>query len=368
MNVPPQDPQAPADLSDPFYRRVFALVAAAALGLAVYFIVKPFLQPLAWAGILALFLHPLQRRLGRRLRGHENLAALALTALALLMFVGPLTGLAVAFAAQARDLAALVPGLVEQARAYDSERLAALPWLHGLFDWLDRTLSISSAEVQQWALSGARRILDRVASMGGTAFVGAVGTVMSFTVMLFLLFFLLRDGAAIARTTVGLIPLEPARKALLVSRLSAVTRAVVLGTVLTALVQGTLLGVGFAIAGLPSPVVFGVFGGVLSVVPFGGTALVWVPGAAALFLMGETGSGIFLAVWGVVLVSSVDNFLKPLLIGDKADVPTLAVFIGVLGGLSAFGLVGMFLGPVVIALVLALVKFASEVEPPRPPA
>jgi predicted PurR-regulated permease PerM len=362
MNAPQQDPQTPAGLSDPFYRRVFTLVAAAALGLAVYFIVKPFLQPLAWAGILALFLHPLQRRLGKWLRGRENLAALALTLLALLMFVGPLTGLAIAFAVQARDLAALVPELVEQARAYDGESLAAVPWLQAPFAWLDRTLSISAAEVQQWAFSGARRVLERVASMGGMAFFGAVGTVMSFTVMLFLLFFLLRDGPAIARTTIGLVPLEPARKAVLVSRLNDVTRAVVLGTVLTALVQGTLLGIGFAIAGLPSPVVFGVFGGVLSVVPFGGTALVWVPGAAALFLMGETGSGIFLTVWGLVLVSSVDNFLKPLLIGDKAEVPTLAVFIGVLGGLSAFGLVGMFLGPVVIALVLTLVKFASEVE------
>ena len=111
--------------------------------------------------------------------------------------------------------------------------------------------------------------------------------------------------------------------------MSVVTRAVVLGTVVTALVQGTLLGVGFAIAGLPAPVVFGVIGAVLSVVPFGGTALVWVPGAAALFLTGEYGWGLFLVAWGVILVSSADNFLKPLLISGKAEVPTLAVFVGV---------------------------------------
>jgi predicted PurR-regulated permease PerM len=87
---------------------------------------------------------------------------------------------------------------------------------------------------------------------------------------------------------------------------------------------------------------------------------VWIPGAIALFLKGDPGWGVFLALWGVLLVSSADNFLKPMLIGGKAEVPTLAVFIGVLGGLSAFGLVGMFAGPILIALVLALIRFASE--------
>ena len=360
MNVPLQDPQAGAGSADSFYRRAFILAAAALIGLAVYQVVKPFLQPMAWAAILALLLHPLQRRLGRLLRGREGLAALILTLLVLLLFIGPLTGLAVAFAAQARDLAELIPGLMDRFRAYDSGSLASLSWLQGLFDWLNRTLSISAGEVQQWALGGVRRMLERLASMGGMAAVGAVGTVLSFTVMFFLLFFLLRDGAAMARTAINLVPLEPARKEQLVSRLNAVTRAVVAGTVLTALVQGTLLGIGFAMAGLPAPVVFGVVGAVLSVVPFGGTALVWIPGCVALFLMGETGWGLFLAAWGVVLVSSADNFLKPLLIGGRAEVPTLAVFIGVIGGLSAFGLIGMFLGPVLIALVLTLVKFASE--------
>jgi predicted PurR-regulated permease PerM len=363
MTTEPEASPPPAGQTDPFYRRVFALVAVAVIGVAVYHIVQPFLQPMAWAAILALFLNPLQRRFTGWLRGRENLAALLLTTLVLLLFIGPLTGLAVAFAAQARDLAELTPALMERIRSHGGGGLATVPWLQGFFEWLNRYLSISAAEVQQWALSGARTILQRLASMGGTAFFGAVGTVLSFTVMLFLLFFALRDGSAMVRTSVGLVPLEDARKAVLVERMTAVTRAVVLGTVVTALVQGTLLGIGFAIAGLPAPVVFGVLGAVLSVVPFGGTALVWVPGAAALFLTGQPGWAIFLAAWGVVLVSSADNFLKPALIGGRAEVPTLAVFIGVIGGLSAFGLIGMFLGPVVIALVLTLVRFASESMP-----
>jgi predicted PurR-regulated permease PerM len=350
--------------ADPFYRRVFALTAAALLGLAVYQIVKPFLVPMAWAGILALFLFPLQRRLTALLRGRDSVAALLLTLFTLFLFIGPLSGLAIAFAAQAEHLLTIMTGVVNRLReSGDGGVLASVSFLSGLFDWLDQHLSISTAQLQGWALDGAKRLLQQLASFGGTAFFSAVGTVLSFTVMLFLLFFLLRDGENIVSVSVGLIPMRPDRKTVLVSRMNAVTRAVVMGTVLTALVQGTLLGVGFAIAGLPSPVVFGVIGAVLSVVPFGGTALVWIPGAIALFLKGDPGWGIFLALWGVLLVSSADNFLKPMLIGGKAEVPTLAVFIGVLGGLSAFGLVGMFAGPILIALVLALIKFASETAP-----
>ena len=124
-------------------------------------------------------------------------------------------------------------------------------------------------------------------------------------------------------------------------------------------VQGLLLGIGFAIVGMPAPVVFGVLAAVLSVVPFGGTALVWVPALATLLVQGSYGQAIGILVIGAI-VSSVDNFLKPFLISGRSPLPTVAVFIGVLGGLAAFGLIGLFVGPVVIALVLALLEFARE--------
>jgi predicted PurR-regulated permease PerM len=368
MNAAPPDNEETLVTGNLFYKRVFALAATALIGLSVYHIVQPFLQPMAWAAILALFLNPLQGRLARLLRGRENLAALLLTIFTLLMFIGPLTALAVAFGAQAQHLLTLSGDWLDRFREGGQFSLGSIPHLDALFAWLDQHFSISVGEVRQWAVNGATKLLQTLASSGGTAFFGAVGTVLSFTVMLFLLFFLLRDGESIARTAVTLVPLGAKRKKVLTQRLKDVTRAVVLGTLVTALVQGLLLGVGFAIAGLPAPVVFGVVGAVLSVVPFGGTALVWVPGAAALFLTGHPGMGLFLALWGALPVSSADNFLKPLLIGGRAEVPTLAVFIGVLGGLSAFGLVGMFTGPIVMALVLTLVRFASESPENVPPA
>ena len=348
--------------SDPFYRRVFALVAALTLGLALYQIIGPFLQPLAWATILALLLYPLQVRLARRLGGRESLASILLTMLVLLVFVGPLSGLAVAFAAQASQLARQMPAFVQRLETTDFSSWASIPFLERLLGWLDRHIVISTSQVQEWLFGGARSMLQELASLGGTAFLGAVGTVLSFTVMFFLLFFLLRDGARMVLTGSALVPMSAKRKQMLLTRIEAVTRAVVLGTVLTAMVQGALVGIGFALSGLPAPVVFGVAGAILSVVPFGGTALVWVPGAIALFVKGDIAWGIFLTAWGAILVSTADNFLKPLFISGRAEVPTLAVFIGVIGGLSAFGLVGMFLGPIVIALALTIVKFASETQ------
>jgi len=242
------DSQGAARLSGPadlFYRRVFALAAAGLLSLAVYQIIRPFFAPMAWAAILALFLFPLQRRLTALLRGRDGVAALLLTLFTLFIFVGPLSGLAIAFATQAEHLLAILTDLVNRLReGGDGGVLASVSFLSGLFDWLDQHLSISTSQIQGWALDGAKRLLQQLASFGGTAFFSAVGTVLSFTVMLFLLFFLLRDGEDIARVSVGLIPMRPDRKTVLVSRMNAVTRAVVMGTVLTALVQGVLLGAG----------------------------------------------------------------------------------------------------------------------------
>jgi len=120
-----------------------------------------------------------------------------------------------------------------------------------------------------------------------------------------------------------------------------------------------VLGIGFSIARLPSPVVFGVVGALIAMLPLGGTAIVWIPAAGWLFIDGRWGWGIFMVVWGLML-SALDNFLKPMLISGRAEVSTLVVFLGVLGGLSVFGAIGIVLGPLVLSLALALIEFAEE--------
>lgn len=346
-----------------FYERVLAVAGLALLAALLYQILQPFFAPLAWAIFLSFLLQPAQVRLAGWLRGRDSAAAALLTIFVVLMFIGPLAALAVAFGKQAAGLAVLLQQWLEQHQGRGVPDLTDLPLLGRVLEWLDRYTSISTFEAQAWLLERAKAMFEQLASLGGAALLGALGTVLNFTVMLFLLFFFIRDGYGMANASINLVPLEPARRDELRNRLGAVTRAVVLGTVVTAMIQGLLLGIGFAVVGLPAPVVFGVLGAVLSVVPFGGTALVWVPAVLALLLQGRYVAAIVLAVIGVV-VSTVDNFLKPLLISNRAVVPTLAVFIGVLGGLVAFGVIGMFLGPVVIALALVLVNFAQDTKQP----
>ena len=342
-----------------FYQRILGVGGLAILAALVYRIIEPFLAPIAWALFIGFLLQPQQEKFAKLLRGRASASALILTLLVLVLFLGPLTALAVAFARQAADLAGRLQGWVATEPGSTLSQIDRIPGVATVLDWLDDNLEISAAHVQAWLVEGGRNLFQQLAGYGGVAFLGAVGTVLSFTVMLFLLFFIIRDGRAIARLGAALVPLPADRREDLAERLSSVTRAVVRGTVVTAVVQGLLTGIAFAVVNLPAPVVFGVVAAVLSVVPFGGTALVWAPAVIALMVQGHYVQGTILLAFGVV-ISSVDNFLKPLLISGRTVLPTLAVFIGVLGGLAAFGMIGLFLGPVVIALVLALIEFSRE--------
>jgi predicted PurR-regulated permease PerM len=342
-----------------FYQRVLAVGGIAIVAALLYQILAPFLGPIAWAVFLGFLLQPWQARLTKWLRGRESVSAFGLTVFVLVMFLGPLTALAITFARQATELAGRLQSWIGQQQGRSLSDMGHLPVVGPALDWLDENLQVSASHVQSWLVEGSKHLFEKLASLGGTAFLGAVGTVLAFTVMLFLLFFLIRDGRTIARNGASLVPLSPESREELADRLASVTRAVVRGTVLTAVIQGFLLGIGFAVVGLPAPVVFGVLAAILSVVPFGGTALVWVPAVIMLLVQGHyVASGVLLA-FGVV-VSSVDNFLKPLLISGRTVLPTVAVFIGVLGGLAAFGIIGLFVGPVVIALALALIDFTKE--------
>jgi predicted PurR-regulated permease PerM len=147
-------------------------------------------------------------------------------------------------------------------------------------------------------------------------------------------------------------------------QLSDVTRAIVFGTTITAVIQGFLLGVGFAIARLPSPVVFGVMVALVSMLPVGGATFAWVPAVGWLFYDKHWGFAIFMIAWGLML-TGVDNVLRPLLISGRARISALAVFVGVLGGVPAFGAIGIIGGPVLLSLALALIEFAEE-APPAP--
>jgi predicted PurR-regulated permease PerM len=343
-----------------FVARVGLLLLAAALLYVVWRIVEPLWQPLLWAMLLGSLLAPFAARLAQRLGGKPRLAAGIVTALTVLLFLLPVAVIAGAVAAQAAQLLSRLEGRVPSLESMQALDIARFPWLQRPIDWIGDHTGLTLQQMQGWVISGAKYLLQAMVSSSGSVVLGALGTVVSLLLTLFVLFFVLRDGPEIAGKFVRMLPIEAKRRSRLWHHLIEVTRAVFMGIGLTALAQGTLLGVGFAIAGLPSPLVFGVLGVVFALIPLVGTAILWVPGALLLVAQGEYGHALFLAIWCAVVVGAVDNFLRPMLISGRAEVPTLAVFIGVMGGLSAFGFIGLFLGPIVLGLLVALFRFESE--------
>ena len=300
-----------------------------------------------------------------RLGGRRRLASALTTVLTVFLFVLPVAVIAGTVAAQSAQLLRRLDAFVPKPGADQVLDLGDITWLRQPLAWMGSHTSFTLDQMQEWIVQGAKRMLQGLAASSGSFVLGAIGTLISFALMVFVLFFVLRDGPRLANALVALLPIEPQRRARLWTHLRDVTRAVFMGIGLTALVQGILLGIGFWIAGLPNPLVFGVLGTLFALVPFVGTTIIWAPAALWLASQGHNGYASFLALWGVLVVSMADNFLRPFLIAGRTEVPTLAVFIGVVGGLASFGFVGLFLGPIVLGLLVALMRFESELRATR---
>ena len=343
-----------------FYVRLGGVLLLAGLSYLVWRIVTPLWQPLLWATLLGSLLAPANGRLAARLGGRVRLASAITTILTVVLFLLPVAVIAGAVAAQAAQLLHELNDRAPQAADASALDLASVPWLADPLEWLGKHAGISITQVQDWLVAAGKHVLQFLASSGGAFVLGALGTLVSFLLMLFVLFFVLRDGPALAQKVVRMLPIEERMRGKLWQHLREVTRAVFMGIGVTALVQGALVGIGFWIAGLPSALVFGVLAALFALVPLVGTVIVWGPGALYLASQGDYGHAIFLTLWGTFAVGMVDNFLRPLLISGRAEVPTLAVFIGVMGGLQAFGFIGLFVGPIVLGLLVALFRFQSD--------
>lgn len=341
------------------YRKGFAIVVVALCALALYWMLAPFLSAIAWGICLAYLLSPVQSWLTLKLSARSNLSAGIITLLVPIMLAGPLISLGMTFANQFAELVSRLQAL--QLRFDDSlfAQLESYPIIGGLSVWLRVNLTATSAQLQGWLESGAELLMTSLAASGGNILLGALGTVMNFFVMLFLLFFLLRDGQALFERLMRLVPITRQRLQVLIRLVGDTTRAVVYGEMLTAMAQGTLVGIGFAIAGLPSAIVFGVSAAFLALLPVLGAGLVWGPATLFLAASGELGWALFMLLWGAG-ISVTDNLLRPLLISNHTPVSTLAVFIGVIGGVSAFGAIGVIIGPVLLNTMGALLRFVEE--------
>jgi predicted PurR-regulated permease PerM len=342
-----------------FYRRSFTIATVVILGYALLKMLAPFWGALGWAAFLAFFLHPLHSRLTRKWGGRAGLSAAAITALTPFVLIAPLSALGLVFARQVGILIGYLRAQSMPSFPAIRQNLDAYPVIGPLLRWVDADVAVTAAQLQEWLVNGAQSVLKSAAGVGEQVALGVFGTLVGFALMVFLLFYLLRDGEQMFTGLLGLVPLEPKRRAKLIQYLAEVTRAVVYGHSLTALVQGALVGIGFAIVHLPSPVVFGVLAALAALLPGAGTGFVLIPAVLYLAFDGRWGAAVFLGIWSVG-IALCDNILRPFLTRQHAAVSTLTVFVGVIGGLVAFGLIGLVLGPVLLSLIVALLRFAQE--------
>ena len=337
----------------------FSIAAGAVLAYLLWRVFEPFLAPIAWAAVLAILLMPVYRRARKRLR-RPNLAALVVTVLTILLVILPAVLLAGALFRQGAHLYALAGGWLNAHQVSSAGDVLRLPFMTRAIARVTDAVPVTSADLRAWLETGLKTLAARMAAVASGLAFGFLGLLASFFIMIFTLFFFFRDGEELWRHLLAAIPTEPGKTGELVKRLDAVLHAILLGTLLTALLQGVLGAIGFAIFGLPSPVVFGAIMAFLSLLPVGGTALVWVPAGIVLLAQGAAGRGLGILAWGALIVGLADNWFKPMIISGRSEMNTLPVFFGVMGGLAAFGFLGLFLGPIVVALGIAVWDTAAS--------
>ncbi|HTS03764.1 MAG TPA: AI-2E family transporter [Thermoanaerobaculia bacterium] len=345
------------------YPVAFLAVLLVAFGGLAYVVLRPFLDGILWASVIAVALWPLWTGVRARAGGREAVAAGLFSLGVALVVLLPAVLLGLAIANQAAGAAAAIGASLRARDVHSWGDVLAIPGVERALAWLHDTAGLSTEDLQARAAELATGASARLASASGAAVLSVLQGVMTFVVTLFLLFFLLRDGEEMVETLTDLIPTDDAERRRIVRSLGGMMESIFKGSLVCAVVQGASGGLSWAVAGLPSAVLAGAAMGVLSLLPIGGTAIVWLPGLVALFLKGRTGMAIAFLLWNVLVTSTLaDNVLKPLLIGNRGgELSTLLVFLGVFGGLTTFGLPGVFIGPMSLAVAVMLVRILREI-------
>ena len=315
-----------------------------------FFVLQPFITALVWAAILCTTTWPLYWRLTARLRDRSGLAALAMVVLLALLMLAPFIVVGATIADNAALMAKWGRGILESGPPDPPAWVSGLPLVGATVAAYWTSMAHDTAQMLPMLRDYVEPLRKFLVASGASV----VGAILQMTLAIFIAWFMFRDGHAIA-AHLHRVALRIAgdRGIHLASVAAATVRGVVLGLLGTALVQGVVAAIGFWIAGIQAAPLLGLLTFFLSPVPVG-PPLVWVPAGLWLIQNGQMGWGLFVLLWGVLAVSTIDNVIKPLIISRGVDLPFVLVLLGVLGGAIAFGFIGIFLGPVLLAVGYAL--------------
>ena len=337
-----------------FSPRWLGLLAITLIALYLcWLIVAPFLDVILWALVLAIIAYPYHLKLRNWGMG-RNRAALLSTFGVILVVLVPIALVITAMISQIPDTDKM-QNWVTQAQSWLKPESRVYQWVDPYVD-LDKYQDpeVAKAKITEFAKPMGQRALGLLK--------GFFGSLVAICFALFTLFYLLRDNHAIGQAVINTVPLDERQSRAVFDRCQQIIQASVQGVIIIAAIQGALGAIAFWVLGIGGWIVWGVIMFVMSMIPALGAAVVWIPAAIYLFATGEPVRAVILIVWGGGVIGTIDNFLRPRLVGQKAGMHDLVIFFSVLGGLQVFGILGLFVGPVVVALALSIVEVFKEVS------
>jgi predicted PurR-regulated permease PerM len=347
-----------AEWAEPKGRQARWLGLLAATAVALYLcwsMLQPFIEVVLWAVVLVIVFFPVHRRIRARL-GSPGWSALVSCLIVILVILIPLTLITFAVV---REMARLAQSL--QANA-DSLLDPNSPYLGRVLNWVGQYVDISQLGSQQFLAERLKGVSGAIAGRTLGFVGGALGFVVEVFFVIFTMYYLFRDGERMRAGANDVVPLSDRKAKEIFDRTGEVISASVYGVLVIAVIQGVLGGLAFWALGLPSPLLWGVVMIFLSMIPMAGAFIVWVPAAIYLAVSGHWVNAVLLTAWGALVIGSIDNFLRPKLVGERTRLHELLVFFSVLGGLQVFGVLGLVLGPVVVAVTIALLDVLRQAD------
>ena len=335
--------------------------------LALYFcyrIASPFRAPIFLAVMIAIVFHPVHERIQRHIRGN-NAAALISTILVLVLVIIPATGLGIVVLKEIR-------GLYDLLNAKSAEQGGWNPYVTHCIDrflgWAGRYVNVSTLDLRGALLRRLQEISQYLISWGAEALSDIVSFFTATAVAFFTLFFLFRDGRSMLVRAADALPLKAGQFERLFNKVSDSIVANVYGCLAVGAAEGTLMGLAFWALGVPSPVIWGLVTALASLIPVVGSSSVWGSAAIIFFITGHPWKGLMMLAWGVVAIGQLGHVVRFYVISGRAKMHPLLVFFALLGGVKAFGLLGLFIGPVVVSLTLVVFEMLREDNAPYPTA
>jgi predicted PurR-regulated permease PerM len=341
-------------------RRLFLLSLLFFFLYLTFLLFKPYLGTIIFAVVLTSVCQPVYRRILQWGKGRKNLAAFLTATLLVVIVVVPLVSFSTALVQQGVESVERVSDWLQSGNL---EKVLSKEWvqpLHKMADGLLSQLGLEHIKLQKVLVDGSAKLGKFILSWGTELLGNVPGLLVHFALMILMVFYLFRDGRVLLERLKHLSPLAKKQEEKIIQRIRALASSVVLANVGTAAAQGVAGGIGLWIAGI-SPLFWGTMMAFTSLIPVVGTALVWLPAAGYLLLAGSWGKALFLVVWSVLVVGSIDNFLRPFLMKGEGGISSIYLFFAILGGMNLFGVVGILYGPLILG-VMAILVHLYEIE------